>query len=347
MVDDLVDARGSPRFGVLERPPVRMDLTRSLLGPRGLPRALLRIITRLRLKQWQHFALLTPDFFVGLALVDAGYLRKTWCHVVDRTTGRHFEHARTGPLLDLRVARQLWNDRCWVRGRGYSIFIHNLLDEGQHLLQIKIDEDPANARPPVQADLVCSHDLAAIQPLDVVLPVGVNRGMYTHKVALPLEGKLQVGEQTCLIRPEHGLAILDIHQALYPRHTWWRWATCAGRDSDGRMLALNLTRNVNLDDVALNENALWLDGRLQHLSPARFEFDRTRVLDPWHLSTAEGEVDLVFTPQGERSEDLNLGLVRSVFHQPYGTFSGVVHWGGETITVDRLFGVCEDHDALW
>jgi hypothetical protein len=110
---------------------------------------------------------------------------------------------------------------------------------------------------------------------------------------------------------------------------------------------LNLTQNVNTDDTRYNENGIWVDGRLEHLGPARFDFDPRDVLAPWRLTTADGAVDVTFHPEGERSESIRAGIIRSVFHQPYGTFTGVVRHGGQTLHVDEMYGVCEDHDALW
>ncbi|GMV43957.1 MAG: hypothetical protein AMXMBFR64_56730 [Myxococcales bacterium] len=338
--EHLVDAEGRPAIGVFDGPPRHADLERARVVSRGvrLPPAL----ARLRLKQWQHVALITPSTFVGLAIVDAGFLRTTWCHVVDRASGRRFEHSRKGPLLDLRVAPDLWDDRCHVRARGYDATIENRLSAGEHRILFEIAGDPA-----VSGTLRCPHDLAADQPLVVSLPVGGGRAMYSLKAALPLEGTLRVGDRTQALDPRSCHAIWDVHKAHYPRRTFWNWATFAGRDAAGRRVALNLTRNVNEDDATWNENAAWLDGHIEHLGPATFHFDPARPLDPWRLGTADGAVDLVFRPQGERREDLRAGLVESVFRQPYGTFDGTVRVRGERVTVEAAFGVCEDHRAVW
>lgn len=58
-------------------------------------------------------------------------------------------------------------------------------------------------------------------------------------------------------------------------------------------------------------------------------------------------VDLTFTPAGERADDIRLGVVRSVFHQPHGTFRGTVQLPDGELEIADLYGVCEDHDALW
>jgi hypothetical protein len=334
---------GLVRFGVFDGEFQRVNLDQARLAWGGL--RLPGPLARVRLKQWQHFALVLPDLFVGVAVVDAAYIKTSWCHVAHRTGDEAFEHRRMGVGLALRVARELWEDRTHCHARGYRIDVDNLLSRGEHRLEIGIEAD--HGRPAVRARLRCAHDLSAIQPLVVVLPVGKNRGMYSHKVALPLEGSVEVGDRTFTAAAGSSYAILDIHKAHYPRHTWWNWATFAGRDAAGRMVALNLTRNVNLDDTRHNENGLWLGGRLRHLGPAFFEFDPRQVHSPWRVGTRDGTVELTFTPAGERSENLRLGVMRSVFHQLHGTFSGTVRFDGEEVRIDSLFGLCEDHDSVW
>jgi len=203
--------------------------------------------------------------------------------------------------------------------------------------------------PPVEASLRCTYGPPneVIQPLVVLLEVGPNRGMYSHKAPLLLEGTVRVGDGRVEARPDACFAVVDVHKAHYPRHTWWRWATFAWRDPTGRSVGLNLTRNVCGEDDELNENGVWLGGRLHHLATADFELDPQQVLQPWRLSTRDGAVDLRFTPLGERSENLRRPLVRSVFHQLHGTFDGRLTVEGETVPVRDAFGLCEDHDSLW
>lgn len=338
-------ATGELRFGVYGAEFPTMNLDQAWIRWRGIK--IPPPLSRLRLKQWQHFGLVLPDLFVGLAVVDAGFLRTSWCHVVDRRAAPApaFEHRRSGMGLDLKVARDLWDGVTRVREKGYQVEVHNRLGQGEHHLKLAIDE--RQDRPQVGGSVRCLHDLSAIQPLVVLLPVGPGRAMYSHKVPLPLEGTLLVDGRRVEARPDESFAILDIHKAHYPRHTWWRWATFAWRDGANRALGLNLTHNVAGDQPDLNENALWLEGRVQRLGSVRFEFDRQQVLEPWQLGTSCQSVDLRFTPQGERCENLRLGVARSVFHQLHGTFSGTVRFDGETIVVDRAFGLCEDHDSLW
>ncbi len=335
--------QGAPDFGVYAEPFARVNFEDANLTWRGI--TLPAAAARLRLKQWQHFALILPDLFVGFAVVDVGFMRKSWCHVVDRVSGEHFEHQRGGVMMEMGLAQELWNDRSYVHAKGYSIEIQNQLKLGQHQLELQIAA--AKGKPAVSASLRCIHDLEVTQPLVVVLPVGAGRAMYSHKVALPLEGEVRVGDRRTSVQADQAFAILDIHKAHYPRHTWWRWATFAGHDRAGRSIAMNLTRNINTDDEHLNENAIWVDGQVQHLGRALFSFNPDQLMAPWQLQSEDHQVNLTFTPAGQRSENLRLGLVRSVFHQLHGEFKGELRFAGETLEIDSCFGVCEDHDSLW
>jgi len=328
----LVDEHGAIRFGMYDAPIRDVDLDRFKVA--GLPRSL----SWLRLKQWQHLCIVHPRMALTFAVVDAAFTRAVWVRFIDRETGESFEHHHQGAMLKMGVSRSLWNEHTWTRKRGLEVDVHNHLDQGRHVIAIDATGGPGV----VKAKLECLHDLGAIQPLVVALPVGDGRAMYSHKVPLPVRGTITAGEKTYTLDAEECFAILDVHKAHYPRRTWWKWATFAGKDAKGRRIGLNLTRNVVIDD-ALNENAVWIDGKLHPLGTARFDLDG----EDWSMGTEDGAVALTFDAQGERREDLNLGLVVSRFRQRFGTYTGTVRVSEEVIEIDGLYGVSEDHHAVW
>jgi len=288
------------------------------------------LLGRLRLKRWQHMLIVHPDAALMFAVVDAAYLKLGWARFVDRTTGDSFEHATKSPLLDIGVARSLHDDRTWLRSRRFDIAVHNHLDAGRHDVQIT-----GRGKEPLEAGLMVHADWT---PLVVNLPVAPGRSMYSHKVVLPVSGSFTARGKRFDCDRGSCFAILDIHKAHYPRRTFWNWATCVGPAGD-HTVGLNLTRNV-VTDAAFHENGLWVDGALSLLDAATFDFTDE---DAWRVGTRDGAVDLVFRPQGERREDLNLGLLVSVFRQRFGTFSGRV--GDHTLT--DAFGLVEDHRSVW
>jgi hypothetical protein len=77
-------------------------------------------------------------------------------------------------------------------------------------------------------------------------------------------------------------------------------------------------------------------------------FDRYDETAPWQVTTDDGRIDLWFEPSGVRRERLNAWLIASNFRQYIGTFSGTVRdEAGNSIPVDGLRGLMEDHFARW
>ena len=340
----LVDDNGQVQFGIYEAPLREVNLDDARITWRGIP--LPAPMRQLRLKEWQHFALITPDLFCGFAIVDAKYLGQAWCRVVDqRGRVNDFEVKREGLRPELRIARNLWDEHSWFRGKGLRIEIHNHLLDHQHRAEIALA--PSDTHPGLRASLCMHHDLEHTRPLVVALPVGGGAAMYSHKVALPVSGEVWLGGDRLNIDPANSCVLLDIHKAHYPRRTWWQWATFGGHDSEGRLIALNLTANIVKSPRKHHENALFYDGALHRLSPPRFEYCKDDPNATWRITTEEGEVELEFQPAGLRSENLRLGLVESVFTQCHGRFSGRIKAPNQAVDINHFFGLAEDHRALW
>lgn len=303
-------------FGMFAGPIRDSDLSGfRLYGPLG----------RLRLKQWHHYAVIHPEVAVTFAVVDAGFLRIGWVQVIDRQTGERIEHHRQAPWLDVQVGRNLFDAPTWMRSADVRIELQSDLGQDRHVVCVDA--------PGIQLDLICR---AEVTPLEVVLPVGRGRAMWSHKVPLPVEGRIRWPGGVAHLNPARDTAILDLHKAHYPHRTWWRWGTFVGRDAHGRRIGVNLTRNI-VEDPAMHECALWVDGALSLLAPPTFDLSA----EPW---TVRGpDVELVFEGEGERREDIDVGPIVSRFRQRYGRWRGVV--GGHEI-VDA-WGLAEDHQSRW
>lgn len=340
----IVDDRGFAGPFIAHTPLERVDIGNASIGsgPFTLPPAL----ARLRLKEWQHYCLITDEVLVTLAIVDAKFTRIAWVQVVDLATGERHEHHHQTPFARVRLSEALWDDRCSFRTRGFALDIHNHLSNQNHTLAL--DAAPRGDVPGMSAELEILHDPSKVESMVVCLPVGHERCAYTHKVPVPVRGSLRVGDRTYRFDEASAVAILDIHKAHYPRDMFWRWATFAGHDDAGRLVGLNLTKNVVEDDVVWNENAAWVDGHVTRFGPAVFDFNRSDPSCVWRLGTADDRVHIEFRPEGSRGERLDVaGLLRSRFNQFYGRFYGVVDTGETTIEVDGLWGLCEDHEAVW
>ncbi len=137
-------------------------------------------------------------------------------------------------------------------------------------------------------------------------------------------------------RAVEALAVLDDTAGYHARATEWRWAAGVGVDPAGTPLAFNLVEGVN-DPPVGSERAVWVAGAPHEVAPVSFAPDLTR------LTAADGS-ELHFTAEAQRSRRENLGVVRSEYRAPFGTFAGTLPGG---IKLAHGLGVVEHHRARW
>jgi hypothetical protein len=296
--------------------------------------------SRWRTKEWHYHSVVTDQWFLGLAVVQLGYAANAFLYLVDRERpSRRRELEAISPLgRALRFApSSVRGESSWRRPRERIRLAW--ADEWQ------VELDVALGRERLTGELF----IGASESLAVCFPLAPDRPAYTHKAAaLPARGELRLGSRR--IAFDGGLATLDWTRSIARRHTRWKWASFAGRARDGRTVGMNLSADVyDSPEGASHENAAFVEGVTWSLSGVSFELPRDPERDPWQIRSKEGsEVELEFRPLGARKQHLNLGIVRSDFVQPYGTFHGRLAPAGlAPAEVDGVFGVVENHDALW
>jgi hypothetical protein len=329
-------------FGAFTDPFREVNLIDVELVMRG--RKAPRIIRDFRLKEWEHFGVVTDEYYFGMVIFDAKFMGTSFFYVYDRKNGHFFEHERTGIGGPVRVARELWHGECFFRHYGYSMEFENRLDSGMHRIRVEIAGK--KNKPEINAEIYMLENLARLQPLVIVSPVSENRPLYTHKAAAPVEGKIIFGDTEVRLHPEKDVGLMDVQKTFYPYHTFWNWATFAGHDESGRFIAMNACQNFITDDERYNENCTWVDGEISLLGAVRFEFDRSDLMKPWRVYAPTGGLDVTFTPEGKRVGRTNIGVVMSDFNQPFGKYKGTMAGpGSSTVEVDGQFGLCEWHLA--
>ncbi len=340
----MVENQSVVEFGAFKSPfrDVNISDARIAVAGRRMP----GFYSRFRLKEWQHIGVIADEFYFGFAIVNAKFLANSFCYFLDRSAGTMVEYDRLAPPWVAKVARNIWDGECGFSFSGYDITIENRLNYSLHRGRVEIAE--SKSKPALKAEIEVIEDLDRVQPLEYIGLLRGERPAYTHKVACPARGEVTVGGKTYSFAEDRGIALIDVQKTFFPYTSFWNWATCGGHDDKGRMVALNLSKGINLREEELNDNALWVDGDLRFLGTATFMLNENAVLEPWHIETAGGACSLDFTPAGERWGKVNVGVVMSDFHQPYGTFRGfAVGSGGEKHEIADYFGVVEHHLARY
>jgi len=297
---------------------------------------------KFRLKEWQHFGIITPTHYFGMVIFDAKFMGVSFFYAYDRIANKRFEHGAQLPGKAARVAGQVYNDSCEFKKKGYRLYFENRLKEGFH--KVIIDIDGKRDLPAVKGEIKIFEDLNTIEPLVQVSPVTPFRPFYTHKVAAPAEGSIKLGAKEIVIDRKRDIALLDEQKTYYPYSSFWKWSTAAGYNEYGELLAFNLCQNMITDDEDYNENCMWVNGKIYCLKAARFKFDTKDLMHPWEMKTTDGYMDLLFTPSGERAEKISVGLIESNFHQPFGLYNGrFKDENNRMYPITNFFGLAEHH----
>ena len=291
-------------------------------------------------KGWIYGGVMDARFIIGFAIADAGWLGTAFVYVYDRVQKTLIEHKATRPLAfdkhfqpsphtswQLKNGQDCWRIEPLPNQAGWAFSFNNptlnlafeLIDDGTSISALNNSPSAGNSRP--------FH--------------------YTHKLAgIHASLHLNINGEVHEVTDAQG--VFDFTLGYPPRTTLWQWACWVGALDDGRLFACNLVAQT-MNGL---ENTAWLrerDGtaRIMPMAQAVFNYNRDDTLKLWQIHTADGRLRVQFTPEGARSESINIGVMHSHFTQPFGGFSGGwIDGDGSEHTLSGV-GVVEQHRALW
>ena len=334
--DDALDpATLEPRFGSYRGRLSRIEAGRAARGPfAGLARIA-------RHKRWLFLVIAREPVIVALTVLRFGYASNAFAFVYHTGERRMLaESSSLGPAFAAAVGD--------TGGKG----VHARFRFGSFRTSVVAGPGTGPGR---QGERACEVRLSA-KGLELSARLDATGAPPAIAAVASVAGGFVATEKRALLSAtgeavvagrrftlDGGLAGCDYTQGLLPRHTAWHWAFALGLAKGGEPFALNLVEG----HVGEAECAAWFLGDVHPLAEGRFQFDRSRPLEPWRVATVDGAVDLVFSPGGMHAERKNLGIIRSRFVQPVGTYSGTVRLGDRSIELEAMPGVVEDQDVLW
>jgi len=304
----------------------------------------LRPLQAFRLKRWDYYGVTTPDLFFSATLAHLGYAGLVFVYTLDLATGDFHEETLTIPLgRGINLPRN--------SDQGDSTFDNGQVRVnfrlGENARRVEVDWPAFNGGQGLSAD-VTLHHRPQHESMVIVIPIGQRRFYYNRKVnCLPAAGWVQRGSQRTQLDPSSSLGTLDWGRGVWEYKSFWVWASASACLPGGRTLGLNLGYGFG-DTGAATENVVILDGRIHKLAEVRFDYDPADFMEPWHMVSPNGRLELEFVPFKERVARSNLLLITSEVHQMFGRYRGkVVGDGGEAIEVRDVTGFAEEHHARW
>ena len=331
----LIDASGQPRFGHFDSPLADLGVKHfSYFNDMDKPASALA--KHFHFKQFQFVSINTGRYIIGLAIADIRYVGSAFCYLYDVESNQLIENSWLRPPgFGYQMSPSPMQGLARIGSKGSCIRI----DICQGIWQVTIDT------PAIQAELSLTPADKS-QAMAMASPTGYNGWTYTQKHnSLTVSGNLHLnGKEESL---ERALAGYDFSAGYMRRETSWRWASINAHTPCGS-LGLNLAAGVN--ETGCHENAFWLNGVRHYLPAVHFDFQRLggNSDKPWHIYSDNGQVDLTFSRLNQRSEKLNLWLIKINFRQFIGHIDGIIRDDkNREITISNTLGLTEDHFARW
>lgn len=286
-------------------------------------------------KAWIFTGIHNHQFSIGFAIVDAGLLSVAFVYLFDKKTKKLFEK-KINKFIGFPRQFSPSPDIPWHLENKHTSFQWNPLNYPFYEAICSDKQDNFQLCIKLQNN---QHAVSTINQL-------IDRPFqYTEKnIGLHAEVQFSLrGEQHYFSTNN---AIFDFSLGYPPRQSHWQWACLSGSTEQGHSIGINLVAQF-FNGL---ENTIWINnnGTINKIAlpQAIFYYHQDNILAPWHICTTDSCLNITFTPQGLRSENLNLGCFSSYFSQPFGSFEGTYLLNNQLIPISG-HGVTEEHRAKW
>lgn len=283
-------------------------------------------------KRWIYLWVDGEDWLLGLAIVDLGYMAKTFVFMAEKSDAKPViqTEALFLPQAELGVHR---TSQQRLRALAVTPKLKVQIEisaEGQLGFLVEGPELHIWG----QADKPQAPLLVAANRLNQGGPNFTAKGMaHAGKIAIRYKDRQW---------PKRSVQICsDFTEGFLPRETRWYWASLTGRAESGQAISLNLVEGFN----GACECVLWVNDRVYPLGEGRFQGQDPHAT--WQVNTTCGTVALHFEPWSALWDQTRLGVANSDFRQIYGVYSGQIKTAEGLLELKQVRGIAEYQAVKW
>ncbi|MCF6460142.1 DUF2804 domain-containing protein [Clostridium sp. Cult3] len=333
-IDSVVDDDGMFTFGTYRKAIPNINMLEAK-GPFNFPAT--RSFKKFRLKEWEAFQAGNERIFIFGAIYNAKVAGIALLHIYDRQIKKLYRYEKITSSFNLPTIASGLVDTCTeYEAKKFKMSIHNNLERNE--IKVAADIDPMEDLPNVKLVIKCHH---TPEPIVICQPFGENRGLYSHKNFMPMEGYMVLGKETLLFDIDNSYMIIDDHKGYYPYNMKYDWTTGWGKDTNGHIFGFNLTDNQIINKEVYNENCLWMDSSMYPLPPIKFYTYKQGEEEKWHIKDDYGMVDLYFYPEIKTEIKVNLLILSIDYEAPMGRIEGQFKSIDTKVDISNCFGMGE------
>ena len=304
----------------------------------------------LRIKEWDYYCITGGDIVLALTIADNAYMSMDSVSLIDLSTG--FQHTWSAmgllPMGRRKLPSTSVKGDIAVRQKGYELIFEN--DGQTRVLTVRVDKF-LNGKP-LAARVVLTDAPKDSMVIATPFPGKKTAFYYNQKInCLRAEGKVAFDGREYLFQPDTATAVLDWGRGVWTYQNTWYWGSASGY-ADGVPFGMNLGYGFG-DTSKATENMLFYNGCAHKLTHVDFGIPQSAdgrdvFLKPWHITSSDNRLDLIFSPILDRASCTDVGVIKSDQHQVFGRFDGkAVLDDGTELSIRRLTGFAEKVANKW
>ncbi len=306
--------------------------------------------SKLRIKEWDYYALLSQKSGFGLAFTisDMGYMGFTSILLLDFNNKfyKPVDSLFLFPLGNLNLSPSSDIGLINYKDKKMEISVETKGTERIINFSSPILEDYYNNKG-IEGKLIL-RSLKEDDSISIATSWEERRTAfyYNQKInCMKVEGSFKIGNKTYDFDPDFDTAVLDWGRGVWTYKNRWFWSSLSSYIA-GKRFGWNLGYGFS-DRSSATENALFYDGGLYKLDQVEFIYNDKDYLKQWKILDNEGKLDIFFNPILDRNSKTDLFLIKSIQHQVFGYFSGMVKIEDKEYKIENLLGFAEDVFNAW
>jgi len=305
---------------------------------------------KLRIKEWDYYCISDGNVVLALTIADNSYMsmesvsllvldenRQATCSSIAPLSLGKYHFPSTSEKGDIAVEKE-----------GYALRFEN--DGEKRVLTVRWDKFANNK--PLTARIVLTDEPEDSMVIATPFPKKKTAFYYNQKInCLRAEGDITHDGRTYVFDKATATAVLDWGRGVWTYNNTWYWGSASGY-VDGVPFGMNLGYGFG-DTSAASENMLFYDGKAHKLDQIDFGIPQTAdgkddFMRPWHITSSDGRLDLIFTPAMDRASRTSVVVIESDQHQVFGHFTGkAVLDDGTELPIKDLMGFAEKVKNRW
>lgn len=301
---------------------------------------------KLRIKEWDYYYIGNDKYGIALTIDDNSYMNLMSVSVLDfekrefvtKSYMKFFTFGKVGfPSSSIKGDLKYKDSKCDM----------NFYNDGTKRHLVCYFKNLKNG-----LDFTCDITLKETNQDSMVIATPFNKKRhfyYNQKInCLKAEGYATFGDKHFDLNDCYG--VLDWGRGVWTYKNTWYWASMSG-EKNGVRIGFNLGYGFG-DTSKASENVLFYKDKAYKLEDVDFGIpnDNTKdikYMEPWHFTSKDGSIDMIFTPILDRHDDTDVIVIKSLQHQVFGKFNGYIIVEGEKVLIEDMLGFAERVHNCW